>query len=427
MGASRSLPVLIPHVPEQRWSCHSCGNCCRTLVGNLTEEERRRIDEQGWAERLGVEPYVRVGSGWALNKHEDGACVFLDERNLCRIHAEFGEAAKPLACRMFPFSLRQHEHGWQASLRFDCPSVIESKGEPLGSHRQWLAEAAASFTPDDSLSAEVKLARGMLATHEEIDALIGRMTRVLTAAEPVLSRRLVGLARATAILGEARFAKVRGARFGELLDVVLGAVEAESRERPAAPTPRQQGMLRQLAFAHAEHLTLQERRAGYASRWRRRWRQLRDAGRFRRGVGVVPKLPGFAIGPTFARVASVRAAAGDAEAVAALIRRYATTRILSRSVFGWGYYGWGLVPGLSALWLSVGVTGWLARLHAAGAGREVLDLKDVEVALGVVDRAASRVPALGTFAERARVAYLTRDDGVARLLAAWSLTDDGNW
>lgn len=427
MARAQALPVLMPNVPPQRWSCHSCGLCCRTLVGDLTEEERRGIDEQGWREKLGIAPYVRVGRGWALNKHDDGACVFLDEQNRCRIHSEFGEAAKPLACRMFPFSLREHEHGWQASLRFDCPSVIDSKGEPLSSHRSWLSSAAAEMPRRSRVASEVELARGMPATHDEVDALIGRVTRVLDGGQVRMTRTLIGLARATAILGEAKFGSMRGARFGELLDVLFGAVESEAGRAVEPPTVRQRGMLRQLAFAHAEHVSLQERRRGYPSRLRRRWRQLRDSKRFRHGTGAVPALPGFPRGAMFERVESVRPIpAADAAGMDALLSRYLKIRFFSRSVFGLGYYGWRLVPGLTALWLSVAATGWLARLHAAGADRDVLQSGDVSAALGVVDRAATRLPVLGSFAERARAAYLSREDGVARLLAAFGWTDHGN-
>ena len=53
----------------------------------------------------GVDPDKMIVSG--LMQHRlghlaDGACVFLDPAGRCRIHAKFGEAAKPLACRLYP-------------------------------------------------------------------------------------------------------------------------------------------------------------------------------------------------------------------------------------------------------------------------------------------------------------------------------------
>jgi len=425
MAPSRSLPVLVPKVPAQRWSCHSCGQCCRTLVGQLSDSERVRIDEQGWAAKLGAAPYVRIGRGWALNKHEDGACVFLDDENRCRIHGEYGEAAKPVACRVFPFSVREVEHGWQASLRFDCPSVIASKGEPLSHHRSWLATVVKQVPRGRMADAEALLARGLPADPDELDRVVASFSRRLPADGQDQVGRLVELARATTVLQEARYEKVRGPRFAELLEVLLAPVGMEGHDPPAPTTPRQRGMLRQLAFAHAEHVTLQQRRANVLARYARRWRQLQGAKRFLRGSGVVPHLPGFSGGPTFDGVESVRPAVQERAAIEELVYRYLQARLHGRSVFGRGYYGWDVFVGLAALWLSIAVVGWLSRYAAAGAGRTAIAFDDVGAAIGVVDRAASRVPALGTFAEKARVVYLLRDDGIARLLDAYRLTDDG--
>jgi lysine-N-methylase len=178
--------VLIPAIPDQRWSCHTCGECCRRLVGHLFEHERQRLDQQGWADELGIAPYVRAGRNWVLNKRPDGACVFLDEKNLCRIHAKFGESAKPLACRVFPFSLRPAEGGWQASLRFDCPSVTSSRGEPIRQHAAFLKDLASEL-PSDGRFAEggvrhrpvepVYFYRRLAAEPQETDALCKRLVR----------------------------------------------------------------------------------------------------------------------------------------------------------------------------------------------------------------------------------------------------------
>jgi len=45
-------------------------------------------------------------------------------------------------------------------------------------------------------------------------------------------------------------------------------------------------------------------------------------------------------------------------------------------------------------------------------------------ALGLVDRAAGRLPALGTMTERARVSYLLTDDGIARLMHHYTLLSE---
>ena len=413
--------VIMPQVPDQRWSCNSCGNCCRALVGHLFEEDRRKIDAQQWGTRLRAEPYVKAGREWVLNKRPGGACVFLDENNLCRIHAEFGEEAKPFACRIFPFSVRPVQRGWQVSFRFDCPSSARSGGKPIGEYRGWLGALVKELNhvpppQDDSAN----LPRGVRATVEETGLILGRFNRWVTNAECSTAQRLIGAARITATLQGATLAKVRGHRLAELLDLLFAALPAESAAVPPSATVRQRRMLRQLAFVHAEHVTLAELRSSFWSRLGKRRRQLANARRFLAGRGAVPRLPEFERPVTFEAAETVGIASEHCGGVDPLLGRYLAARLGGRSVFGDGYYGWSVFSGLSALWLSVAVAGWLARCRAAADGRTSLCFDDVAHAIGIVDRAATRLPSLGTRTERARVLYLSNDDGVARLLHAYA-------
>ncbi len=422
MGIARTLPVIMPVVEGQRWSCHSCGNCCRTLVGHLTDAERMRLDEQEWSKKLGAAVYVRAGREWALNKQADGACVFLDEHNRCRIHAEYGEAAKPLACRIFPFSVRPTRAGWQASLRFDCPSVTSSKGQPITQHRRWLSELVGELEGRHEHRAEIVwLQRGVRASDEEVALLLTRLLDWLADARRSMPDRLVGAACLTATLERAKLRNVRGARFAELLGLLMESLPAECRSEVTSATDKQRAMLRQYAFAHAEHVSLAELRGGLGERWSKRWRQLRSARQFLRGEGLAPPLPGFPGAVPFDMISRVAPAAERAPEIEDLLRRYLTARLAGRTVFGDGFYGWPVFRGLAACWLSVAAAGWLARYAAAAAGRNALTFEDAAFALGVVDRAATRLPALGTFAERTRIGYLLDDDGVARLLREFAL------
>jgi len=400
--------------------------CCRTLVGHLTDEERRRIDEQGWAQQLGVAPYVKIGRGWALNKQPDGACVFLDEQNRCKIHAKFGEADKPLACRIFPFSVRPVRGAWQASLRFDCPSTTGSKGQPITGHQGWLNELVRQLDHDDESGEDLAdFQRGVHATAEELRTLTARLPRWLSNGERPMTDRLIGATRLTATLYGANLRKVRGPRFAELLDLLLEALPRDSATRSKLPTARQRAMLRQYAFAHAEHVSLAEMRSGLGGRWAKRWQQLHSAKQFLRGEGVVPNLPGFDAQVTFESVEAVGPAVERGEELADLVRRYLSARIEGRTVFGGGFYGWPVFAGLGALWLSTAAAGWLARYHAAVERRTSISFEDYALALGIVDRAATRLPALGTMTEKARVSYLMGDDGLARLMTAYAALELG--
>ena len=67
------------------------------------------------------------------------------------------------------------------------------------------------------------------------------------------------------------------------------------------------------------------------------------------------------------------------------------------------------------------MTGWLARLHAAGSQRPALDIVDVRAALGRIDRSAGRAKWLGGMIEKLRLRYLNSDDGLRRVVAAYPL------
>ncbi len=135
----------------------------------------------------------------------------------------------------------------------------------------------------------------------------------------------------------------------------------------------------------------------------------------------MPVIKGIANVTTFDTVEACGGCPSDCDEVEEMLLRYLLARIESDSVFGSGYYGWPIFAGLGALWLALAVTGYLARCSAVGDQRTILSSQDVVTALGMVDAAATRLPALGTTAERIRIAYLLQHDGIARLLFAYSL------
>ena len=118
---------------------------------------------------------------------------------------------------------------------------------------------------------------------------------------------------------------------------------------------------------------------------------------------------------------SVQPARRDRESIEDLLTRYAVARLESRSVFGAGYYGWPVFRGLGALWLTLAAIGWFARYVACSANRDSLQFADVARAVGIADRAATRLPALGTLAERGRLAYLMNAARPARVVGAYGL------
>src|SRR5579863_3499514 len=133
--AMTTLPLQLPTI--QNWCCHNCGGCCRQHAIEITQEEYERIKGQGWTGQPGYGPEQplfewHAGPPWKkryrLAHRSDGACVFLNEQGLCRIHAKFGEPAKPLACRVYPYAFHPAGKEITVSLRFSCPSVVANRG-----------------------------------------------------------------------------------------------------------------------------------------------------------------------------------------------------------------------------------------------------------------------------------------------------------
>ena len=353
-----------------------------------------------------------------IPKTPSGDCVFLDKDNRCRIHTEFGEQSKPLACRIFPFSVRPVPRGWQGSLRFDCPSMTASTGQPIREYEPWLVELANELPYHVAADEEaVDLQKGVRATREEINLLTDSLATWFAGGELSVWDRLIGAAKLTQTFFAAKLTALRGERFGELLDLLVSALPADRGTPLPEASSKQRGMLRQLVFAHAEHVSVYDLRSGMIGRLRKQFEQLGKARRFLKGKGLVPVTPGSGGETTFELVEAVKPDAATNEDVEDLLLRYVSARLEGQGVFGNGYYGWPVFEGLAALWLAIASAGWLARCSAAGDQRHLLNIYDVHKGLGIVDRAATRLPSLGTSAERLRLKYVLIGGGAVGLLA----------
>ncbi len=129
--------------PDQRFTCARCGRCCRraTVPVTLAEAEAYRAAGAGrWFSEGGgsaavdpFEPIPEHPSLLQIRKREDGACGFLSEEGLCRIHEELGADRKPIACRVFPFRFHPVEQDVVVTASFACPTVVANDGALLSS------------------------------------------------------------------------------------------------------------------------------------------------------------------------------------------------------------------------------------------------------------------------------------------------------
>jgi lysine-N-methylase len=432
------VSVLLPML--QNWSCHNCGGCCREHEITITESERQRIEGQGWEAADGVPTdrplLVRGAAGWRLNHQADGACVFLDDRGLCRIHAKHGEQAKPLACRMYPYAI--HPAGWSltASLRFSCPSVVQNLGLAI-------TEARADI---ESLAAEATTSKSVEVPCPELRAGVefdwGRMTRLLAWVERgleqtavPLSQRLQRLLLLLELLERSGPDTVSEESFLHLLPVLYMTAERaypkvtdEAAGEQSEPVPQRiaRVMLRQLVAQLMRHDTSETVSAGPL----RRLRLLLDGVRMTLGLGLVPESPD----PNSVRVAFVerpglagrrrrvrfseleRGYGGGRGVIDELFHRYFHVKLQGRAFCGPAFYGYSVIDGLRSLVLMYPAVLWVARLRAAGEDRAALQLRDVQAALAVLDHNFGYSPVLGLRSSRQRVQQLARLQQIAPLV-----------
>jgi|HubBroStandDraft_6_1064221.scaffolds.fasta_scaffold57496_2 lysine-N-methylase len=406
----------------QNWSCHSCGGCCRKHLIEITEEDRQRIAEQKWSPADGIgndgPPVVwHAGPPWKkryrLAHRADGSCVFLNEQGLCRIHAKFGEAAKPLACQVYPYALHPGGRKLALSLRFSCPSVVANKGRPVSLQVRDLKRIAdltvpptADKIPPPEISPGVRV--DWTEFHRFVDALDA------TLAEPGvdLLTRLLRAVFWVRLVGQSKFDVIRGNRLDEYLQIVTEAARNGIGEVPAVPREASRAgrlQFRMLAAQYSRVDTFEKAARGLGGRVR----LLRAALRFARGRGDVPPLhPGFHAVP-FSRLED-RFGGLNSEADA-ILTRYFRVKIQGLHFCGAAYYWVPFVEGFYSLALVFPVVLWQARWLAASESRDQISTDDVARVLAITDHHHGYSPVLGTRSSRRRVRLLAHGDDLERL------------
>ena len=417
------LNILQPKLPQQRYSCHACGNCCRDFTVQLREEDIAQLNSQNWQSKLGQSPIVEFRGTKFLKQTKDGACIFWMDDGRCRIHAEYSFEEKPIACQMFPFSLTPVEGGAQLGINFACQSVLENKGADLQSHLPELQRMSHRLPEVEPRDRPPMLTKYLRATKLEVKAITKKLDDWLKQRQLPLAIRLDGLAWLVSSLSQAKLEHVRDDRFADLLDALTSALPDELSLLPIEKLSRgQHRMLRQAAFARTEDPKVG--RVEKRGRVRVSVGQFRRSRQFASGRGIVPQ-----IGedwPSDVRFDALKNIlppedAVELEAIDDLITRWLRATILGGRAWDAGFYAWPIVDGLHAMVLNIAVVGWLTHVHAAGEGNVYIDIKDVRAAVGRVDRSSGRAKWLGSRAELWRLKYLSRDHSLRGLVKEYSV------
>lgn len=418
-------PLQLPTI--QNWSCHNCGGCCKQHAIELSREEFERIVQQNWRGKPGFEagqPIFTWHSGppwkprYRLAHRSDGACVFLDERGLCRIHSQFGEAAKPLACRIYPYVFHPGGKQITVSLRYSCPSVVANRGASLKNSQPELRELQALVVPDwIEQEPAPDITPGQRLEWKDFWQIVDALEGLLKPTQVPFLQRLLQSVFVVQLLGQTKYDKIQGPRLGELLGLLTAAAPQEIAALPSpAPEPSKMGLtqFRLLVAQYARKDTSETLRRGL----RGRWRLLDAAWRFARGRGLVPSLQPIFHEVPFEQIE--RPYGPLPTGVEELWTRYFRTKLQGLHFCGRGYYLIPLVEGYFSLALMVPVVCWLARWLAASAGRTAWTLDDFQQALAVADHHHGFSPPFGTFPYRVRVRSLARQGDLEKLIVKYA-------
>ncbi len=413
--------LVLPTI--QNWTCHNCGGCCRRHVIEITADEKARIEAQGWdAEPVTARKSLVISKNntHRLAHQPDGACVFLDENGLCRIHAKFGEAAKPLACRMYPYAFHPSGDEVAVSLRFSCPSVVANRGRRVESQHAELARMAREVVPDDYAEMPPpEIGPGKRTSWDDFLQCIDMLDAIFAQQTPALVAVLRGLMVAE-LLDEASYDKLTGERLTEFLQLVAHSAIAAVSDIPMTTAPPRavaRRHLRMLVAQYAREDTMADADAGLRGYWNRLLTSLA----FVRGRGQIPTVRDDIGSPAFESMEQPFAIR-EPESIDEILLRFFRVKIQGIHFCGPAYYHVPLVEGLRSLLLMWPAVMWISRWRAAAQSRQEIRTDDVAQALSIADHNHGYSEALGQKASRFRVRLLAQMNQIRPLCLWYSRT-----
>ena len=412
------MPPLSLELPTiQNWSCHNCGGCCRQHAIYITDAEEQRIVSQQWVDLPDwpMEQGLFVADGprgqKRLATRADGACVFLDERGLCRIHGRFGEAAKPLACRIYPYAFHPAGDGLTVSLRFSCPSVVKNLGRPVTDQKADLRELAQLVLPKNYTGSEPpELVKGQKVAWPEFMECVDALDAMLDVADTPLVLRLLRMLEWGSLLEQAPLKHLTGEKLTAMIELLYAECEhrIESAE-VASPSSTGLKLFRLAAGQYARHDTL-----AVKPTWRMRWGFLWDGVRFARGKGLTPTPHRSLSAIPFTKLDE--SSGGLTPEMDTLLTRYLRVKVQGLHLCGRAAYGESLIDGMRTMVLVVSVMLWITKWLAASRGRTVWTFDDLVEAVTIVDHNHAYSPAFGSRSSLGRVRMLQQLGDLERLL-----------
>ena len=438
--AGRPVPVRLPTI--QNWTCNACAGCCREHLIEISAAERDRLlTTQGWtADNTpgGVAPVVplagppkyvpgkwlparvKAKARYRLNHAPGGACAFLRDDGLCAVHKEFGEAAKPLACRVYPYALHPAKAGVTVSLRFSCPTVAANGGAAVTANAAEVREIAravlpAGFGEGPNRPEPPPVAGTRRVEWADFDRTVAALSDLFKTPDPA-AVQLLRAVYVVSLLGRADLSGLSGKGSGRRLGEFLGVVsKAAADELPKSlrdfdpPTAAGQVTFRGALARYAKKDVAADLAAGPGRRL------ARVLGGAKLAFGATTPADVWAGAVPTAEL--FRDPGPPPPGADELFARYYRVKLEGLAFCGPAYDGWPLTDGFFALALVYPLATTLARWRQLADGRDELSLEDVRRGLRLADHHHGYDPGTTGRVHRRQVRQLQTNHDLAKLIA----------
>jgi lysine-N-methylase len=384
------------HEPQDVvFTCSECGDCCRSLDVAVGPAERRALEGLDWTgrvERLVSGPATvpvrdQSGIGCRLPRHDDGACTYLGDDGRCLIHRHFGAEAKPLACRLYPFSFHQFGQGYAVDCSFSCRALSRGEGKPLKNYRsEWseLVDAgAASPQLRYRLASKTKLSLEMAATFQTF------LKRFLGDRSLSIPQRIRRCLQFTTL---ATSGDPEGPSAAVLRDAIAkGLLEKEAEGWASDEMDRtQEAIFFQWLFLALNPPPANMDRLPKPDKDRAARQRVLAANSYRQDDGR-PWVDNNELEISFATVLAVDSTWLDAEAASELLERFLLAKVSGQRFLLAGQDALPFTEAVPKFFLCYPMVAWTAKALAASRGEEAVEPADLIQAIRLVDRSLGQI------------------------------------
>lgn len=253
--------IVLP--PGARFTCHQCGDCCRSFPVSLSDAERERYSKRDWKDVLPahdgpVFDEVSRGGGKVaslLKRRRDGACIFLGEKDsLCQIHAKLGAAEKPLACRLFPFTIvagDEEDPRPRVGCHFACKGLATGDGAVVAGEKRALEELASELGSVISLEPNrdpVSFDKKRAYARSELAVAAQLLTSELQEVGRAFPERILAAAKFLDLFAKSAFSHVKDEKRREFVEILAQGVREQVKKGLLRPSTRRPAFPERLLF-----------------------------------------------------------------------------------------------------------------------------------------------------------------------------------